>query len=110
MDTKDTKFSSFLKTNKIDPRRLVSSSRLLERLRPQDRKIKLEKRQAKAAEGEQKKTFDERRSGRPVTLQLVTEASAGHPVSGAAKTRLLRAVNRILEQRKKTAVELKALF
>jgi hypothetical protein len=110
-----TKFETFLKDNKIDPRRLVSSSRQVERLRPEDRKIRLQKRRAKAdgaapAEGEEKKAPPKPRSGRTVTLQLVSEASSGHPMSGAAKTRLLRAVNRLLGQKKKTAVELRTLF
>lgn len=110
-----TKFQTFLKDNKIDARRLVSSSRQIERLRPEDRAIRLQKRLAKKdgaapAEGEEKKASAKPRSGRAVTLLLVAEASAGHPVSGAAKTRLLRAVNRVLEQKKKTAVDLRTLF
>ena len=51
------------------------------------------------------------RSGRPVTPRLVAAASTtGKLVSGPAKTRLLRAVNRILEQKKQPAVELRTLF
>jgi hypothetical protein len=111
----DIKFATFLKTNKIDARRLVSSSRQVERLRPEDRKIRLEKRRAKgseasAAEGEAKKAPAKPRSGRTITLQLISEASTGRPVSGAAKTRLLRAVNRLLEQKKKKTVDLRTLF
>jgi hypothetical protein len=40
----------------------------------------------------------------------VSQATAGKPVSGPAKTRLLRAVNRLLEQKKQAAVDLKTLF
>lgn len=111
-----SKFSEFLDKNKIDPRRLVAASRGLERLRPEDRAQKLAKRRAKAgsgaaatAEGEEKKP-EKRRSGRPVTLRLLNDAKAGKAVSGPAKTRVLRAVNKILEQKKAQAVELKSLF
>lgn len=107
-----SKFSEFLSSNKIDPRRIRAASFELERLRPEDRAVRLAKRQAKAgeakpAEGEKPKKA---RSGRPVTRQMLDRAAAGKAVPGAAKTRILRAVNRILEQKKKSAVELKALF
>ena len=112
----DTKFSTFIKTNKINPSRLVAISRKLERLRPEDRKIKLQQRQSKAEAAAQAggatetKPGTKPRSGRPVTVGLVTRATEGKPLTGPAKTRLLRAVNRVLEQKKKSAVELKALF
>ncbi len=108
-----TKFAQFLKDNKIDPRRILSVSKRIERLQPADRKLKFAKKQKKAdgapaaAEGEKP---GKPRSGRPVTPRLIEAASIGKPVGGPAKTRLLRAVNRILEQKKKTAVDLKAVF
>lgn len=108
-----TKFAQFLKDNKIDPRRLISVSKRIERLQPDDRKLKFAQRQAKG-EGAKKPAEGEKpakpRSGRPVTPRLIESASVGKPVAGAAKTRLLRAVNRILEQKKKSAVDLKAVF
>ena len=112
-----SKFSTFLKDNKIDPRRLLVVSKRIERLGPADRRIKLEKRNAKAAgapaaaatDGE-KTAPAKPKSGRPVTPRLVAAATGGKSVTGPAKTRLLRAVNRLLEQKKKPAVELKALF
>lgn len=109
-----TKFAQFIQDNKIDPRRLVVTSKRLERLRPTDRRTKLVKSQAKASgkpaaeEGEKK--LEKPHSGRPVTPRLVQDASAGKRVSGAAKTRLLRAVNRVLEQGKKSPIDLRALF
>lgn len=110
-----TKFAQFLKDNKIDQRRILSVSKRIERLTPEDRKLKFAKKQKKgegapaAAEGE-KATPSKPRSGRPVTPRLIEAASVGKTVAGPAKTRLLRAVNRILEQKKKAAVELKAVF
>ena len=50
------------------------------------------------------------RSGRPVTERALAAALAGKTISGPQKTRLLRAVNHLIEQKKGTAVDLKALF
>jgi hypothetical protein len=109
-----TKFAQFLQDNKIDPRRVLSVSKRLERLTPADRKLKSAKKQAKGegapAAGAEKKTAEKPRSGRPVTPRLIHAASNGKTVAGPAKTRLLRAVNRILEQKKKPAVDLKSVF
>jgi hypothetical protein len=110
-----TKFAQFIQDNKIDPRRLVATSKRMERLTPTDRRTKLLKSQAKASgkpageEGD-KKALEKPHSGRPVTPRLIQDASGGKAVSGAAKTRLLRAVNRVLEQGKKSPVDLRALF
>ncbi|HEX6767123.1 MAG TPA: hypothetical protein VF103_16615 [Polyangiaceae bacterium] len=113
-----TKFAQFLKDNKIDPRRLLVASRGIERLRPEDRAVKLGKRQAKAssggapaaAEGEEKKAPAKPRSGRPVTSRVLGAATEGKPLPGPAKNRLLRAVNHVLGQRKKASVDLRAIF
>jgi hypothetical protein len=108
-----SKFAGFLKDNGIDPRRVLVASRRVERLGPEDRILKLAKRRGKAA-GTEAKEADaspkKPRSGRPVTHRLLGQANEGKPIPGPAKTRLLRAVNRILEQKKKNPVDLKALF
>lgn len=106
-----TKFADFLKENKIDPRRVQVASKQLETLRPEDRKLKLERAKAKGDDGDEKKSsLPKPRTGRPVTPRLLQAATGGGTVSGPAKQRLLRAVNRILEQRKKDPVALNALF
>jgi hypothetical protein len=108
-----SKFDQFLNDNKIDPRRLLATSHRIEQLHREDRELKLKKKQGKleaAGEGEEQKPPPKPRSGRPVTRRLLQDVSAGKPVSGAAKTRLLRAVNHVLQQKKKDPVELKALF
>ena len=107
-----TKFAQFLQDNKIDPRRIVVASQELERLRPEDRKVKHQKSAAKKAgtkpaEGEKPA---KPRSGRPVTPRLIESVTVGKAVSGPAKTRLLRALNHVLVTKKKQAVELKAVF
>jgi hypothetical protein len=113
-----SRFSDFLNAEKIDPRRLLVASNKLERLRPEDRRLRLERRLKKsgdaaaapAAEGADKKAPAKRRSGRPVTQRLLAQALSGAAISGAQKTRLLRALNIVLEQKKKDAVELRKVF
>jgi len=112
-----SKFAQFLTDNKIDPRRLLVASRGIERLQPEDRKLKLDKRQAKASagnqpapDGEEKKAAAKPRSGRPVTSRILDAASEGKAIPGPAKNRLLRAVNHVLTQKKKAAIDLRAIF
>ncbi|RYZ10034.1 MAG: hypothetical protein EOO73_00160 [Myxococcales bacterium] len=108
-----SKFAQFIVDNKIDPRRIAAASKKLESLQPEDRAKRLARRNAKKsetkpAEGAEKPTKP--RSGRPATSRALAAASAGKPVSGPTKTRLLRAVNYLLEQKKKSATDLKSLF
>lgn len=103
-----SKFAEFLQSNKIDPRRVLSASAGLEHLRPEDRNLRLLKRKARETGGE--KPAQKPRSGRRVTAPLLDKAVEGKPVPGPAKTRILRAINHILTQRKKDPVDLRALF
>lgn len=109
-----SKLADFLSAKKIDWRRLVAASRRLERLRPEDRAIRLAKRHARAGAaeggGEEKKESPKPRSGRPVTHRAIHAALHGKVVSGPTKTRILRALNAILEQKKAEKVDLKAVF
>jgi hypothetical protein len=114
-----SKFATFLTSKKLDPRRVLLASRQIESLQPEDRALRLAKRSAKSggdakaegAEGEAKKEAPRKpRSGRPVTRRSLAAAMTGGKLSGPAKTRLLRAVNRLLEQKKSEKVDLKALF
>lgn len=110
-----TKFGDFIKEKKLDARRIIAASAKIERLRPEDRKIRLQKRTAKAnaAAGKEAAKGEapaKARSGRPVTNRAIDAALAGKTLTGPQKTRILRAVNAILEQKKAGAVELSALF
>src|SRR5687767_1154684 len=102
--TESSKFKDFLSEKKIDPRRIIAASTSLERLTREDRKIRLEKRQAKVdgATPEKKAAAAAKkpRSGRPVTDRAMTAALSGKPISGPQKTGLLRALNHVLEQKK----------
>lgn len=111
----NSKLSTFLNSNKLNPKRLLAVSHDLETLRREDRTIKLQKRQAKkaaaggGAEGE-KKELGKPRSGRPVTARSLDAALKGGTISGPTKQRILRAVNYLLEQKKKDKVDLRQLF
>jgi hypothetical protein len=109
-----TKFEDFLKEKKIDRRRLLVASADIERLRFQDRKIRLAKRAARKSEDPAKKkeglAAEKPRSGRPVTQQAIAAAFAGKNISGPQKTRILRALNFVLQQKKLEQVDLAAIF
>src|SRR5262245_56077055 len=104
----DSKLKTFLDTNKLNVNRLLAVSHELETLKKSDRDVKLAKRRAKggeggAAEGE-KKELGKPRSGRPVTPRAIEAALTGGTISGPTKQRILRAVNHLLEQKKKDKV------
>jgi hypothetical protein len=109
-----TKIADVLKEKKIDPRRILAASAELERLRPEDRAIRLAKRVARKQEDPAKKkeglAGKKPRTGRPVTQRAIDAAIAGKQISGPQKTRILRALNHLLEQKKLEKVELAALF
>ena len=109
-----TKIEDFLKEKKIDTRRVLAASSDLERFRLEDRKIRLAKTLARKSEDPAKKkeglAAQKPRSGRPVTQRAIDAAFAGKQISGAQKTRLLRAINHLLEQKKQEKIELAALF
>jgi hypothetical protein len=108
----ETKFAQFVASKKIDPRRIIAASHKLETLRIEDRGIKLNKRRAKSGEGGENAPKETRkpRSGRAVTARAMDAALKGGAVSGPTKSRILRAVNFLLEQKKQEKVELRALF
>jgi hypothetical protein len=111
-DAAATKFATFLKDKKVDPRRIMTVSHKLESLKAEDRSIRLTKRTARNTEGDKKGPAETRkpRSGRPVTPRAIEAAMTGKTVSGPTKNRILRAVNALLEQKKGEKIELKALF
>ncbi|MGD0523986.1 MAG: hypothetical protein ABSE49_02515 [Polyangiaceae bacterium] len=110
-DTK-SKFAQFIASKKLDVRRIVAASQKLERLQPEDRAIRLAKRRNKASEGGEGAPKETRkaRSGRPVTDRAIQAALTGGSVSGPTKTRILKAVNHLLEQKKQEKVDLRLLF
>jgi hypothetical protein len=108
-----SKFSDYLKKETIDPRRVIAASKKLEALQPADRTIRLTRRMIRKSEDakdKEKKTEKPAHTGRPVRQPTMAYALTGKPVSGAAKTRILRAVNSILKEKKKSEAALKDLF
>ena len=110
----DSKFVQFIAARKLDPRRILAESHRLEKLKPEDRIIRLAKRRARkaGAEGDANVVKETRkpRSGRPVTQRALDAAVKGGELSGATKTRILRAVNHLLELKKQEKVDLRVLF
>ena len=106
-----TKLDTFLNNNKITHRQLLSASRQIERLRPEDRAIKLIQKQVRKKEdGKKPDDLAKPRSGRTITTVGLAKALAGKQLSGPQRTRFVRAVNRILEQKKKKPIDMAALF
>jgi hypothetical protein len=105
-----SKFAEFLTAQGIDPRQLIAASRQIERLRPEDRKVRLSRRLARSADSATTEKFAKTRSGHPITEHQVGQASIGGALPAPVKTRLLRAVNRVLELKKQPPVTLKSLF
>lgn len=107
------KLGDYLTKNKIDSRRVLSASKKLEALRPEDRKTRDAKARAKGGDEAAKAKAAELpkpRSGHRVTRPSLERALAGKPVSGPTKTRIARAVNAVLEQKKKPAASVADLF
>jgi hypothetical protein len=107
-----SKLSDSLKTHKIDARRIVLASKGLERRSDADLALLAKKAAIKAGKAEKDDAVlkQKPRSGRPVTLPQIEKAMRGETISGPTKTRLVRAVNAILEGRKKPAIGFRDLF
>jgi hypothetical protein len=107
-----SKLATFLAGKKIDWRRVITTSHKLETLRPEDHKIKLNRRRAKGGDGGEAGPKEERkpRSGRAVTHRAMEAALYGKSISGPTKNRILRAVNQLLETKKTDKTDLRALF
>lgn len=108
-----SKLAKFLEENKIDGRRVLIASRRQERRSKEDRAFLAAIAHQRSLAGKKESFTPEKRklaSGHPVTEVCLTAALEGKSISGPAKTRMLRAVNHILEQRKKPTVDLRALF
>ena len=107
-----SKFSDFLAQHGIDSRRVLIASKRIEALRPEDRAIKLKQRQMRKKE--EKPTEENRlpkpRSGRPLAEPSLQKALQGATISGATKSRILRAVNAVLARKKKRETTLDDLF
>lgn len=108
-----SKLKDFLEKEKIDPRRVLAASKRVERLGDEDRAIRLAKSQVRGGasdEATKELAGKKPRSGRPVTPSTLDAAIEGRPLSGPAKTRIVRAVNQVLGTKKKPEVGVRELF
>lgn len=110
-----SKLQDYLKQQKIDPRRLLAASHKLEASRPEDRVTRLAKKRAKGGDDSAKEAAAKKpaHSGKPLsgpTLDRALSAESPSAVSGAAKSRILRAVNSVLTAKKQPEVTLRDLF
>lgn len=99
-----SKLSDYLEKKKIDPRRLLSASKDLEANRPEDRAIKLAKRQARAGNDAAKERAAQKpRGGRTLSKPALDRALGGQRLPRRARARLVRAVNHVLTVKKQKA-------
>jgi hypothetical protein len=110
-----SKLQDYLKNQNIDPRRILAASHTLEASQPEDRVTRLAKKRAKSGDEKAKEAAKEAaarkpRSGKPLSRPTLDRALAGQSVSGSAKSRLLRALNVVLGQKKKGEASLRDLF
>ena len=102
-----------MKPSRIDPRRVLAASKKAEALTGEDRQIRLARHKArggKPTDAEKALAEKKPRSGKSITPPTMARALRGEKVSGAAKTRITRAVNAVLTTKKKDAVSLRDLF
>ncbi len=107
-----TKIADVLKTKGVDPRRVIVASRKLETRTAEDTALVAKKKAMKDGKAEKDDAVlaQKPRSGRPVTGATMAKALEGRPLSGPAKTRITRAVNAVLAQKKKPETTLRELF
>jgi hypothetical protein len=106
-----SKLSDYLQKNKIDPRRVTAASKELEALRPEDRKIRLARVNAKGGDENAKEVAaQKRRSGRPLSRPAIARALAGSPVTRKTRARIVRAVNAVLAHKSKGEAKAADLF
>jgi hypothetical protein len=108
-----SKLSDYLKKQKIDSRRLLNVSKKLERLTPEDRAIRLAQKRVRAgtaSDAEKELAANKGHSGKAVTRPTLDRAMKGEEISAAAMVRVLRAVNHLLVQKKKSEAQVGDLF
>lgn len=107
-----TKLNDFLTTNKINPKRVVLASKAIESRQADDVDLIKKKKAMKDGKLEKDPVVQKTkmRSGRPVTEPTLTKAMGGRLINGPSKTRIVRAVNAVLVQKKKTEIGFRDLF
>lgn len=108
-----SKLNDYLESKKLDTRKVLATSKRIEALTPEDRRIREARKRVKSgkpSDAQKELAGKKPRSGKPVTAPLMKRALGGEAVSAAAKGRILRAVNQVLETKKAGTAELGDLF
>lgn len=107
-----SKFSDFISEHNLHPRRIAIASTQLEQQTADDLKLIALKKQMKEGKVDKDEVVLKQKphSGRPVTDAAIRKAMAGQVVSGPVKTRLVKAVNVLLSQKKKEEITIRELF
>jgi hypothetical protein len=108
-----SKLSEYLEKQKIDPRRILIASRQIERFTREDYAVRRARQVVKKGKptDAQKSLAEKRaRSGRPVTRPSLDKALRGERISSTTRSRIVRALNRILSQKKKSEVSASDVF
>src|SRR5262245_12155794 len=98
-----SKLSDYLKKHKIDARRVLAASSELEALRPEDRAIRLARKEAATDESKKELAAKKRRSGRKLSQPTLSKALAGGTLTRRSRARVVRAVNAVLALKAKGA-------
>jgi hypothetical protein len=105
-----SKLGDYLKKHKIDPRRVASASKELEALQPEDRVIRLARKEAATDESKKELAAKKRRSGRSLSRPTMNKALAGGKLTRKARARVVRAVNAVLSHKSKATATHADLF
>jgi hypothetical protein len=105
----------FIHSKGILPDSIVAISQKLEATRLQDRKCLQQRATKRRGKETASKTYAELniakpRSGRGLSASAVAAALNNHPLTACQRSKMLRAVNALLEKKKEAAVDMKTLF
>ncbi len=106
-------FSDFVSQSGLDANKILRASERLERVRDEDRELmrrRAEKRRRNAGQSYADAGLAKPRSGRPLRPGHVAAVMADRPVPGPVRTKVVRAVNALLQKKGGEAVTAPKLF
>lgn len=106
-------FSDLLKSRNLEPSQILQTSSRLERVRNEDRDLirkRAEKRRRSPTKSYTDAGIAKPRSGRALRTGHLEAALADKPVPGPVRTKLLRAVNTLVEKRGGQPLRIPDLF
>jgi len=106
-------FSDFIREKGLDAEQILRVSRRLESLTDEDRELmrkRAVKRRTAAGQSYEEANIAKPRSGRPLRPGHLEAAMNDEPVPGPVRTKLVRAINAILEKKGQEPVRAPQLF